>query len=96
MKHKTTFLGPIMSHILVYGIAGLFILGGIFALWAATLRLPDFNSLIDRRIAQSTKIYDRTGKVLLYDMRKPGDAVECWSEPNSMSPVTGLAYLPFR
>nr|CAH0109337.1 unnamed protein product [Daphnia galeata] len=37
-----------------------------------------------------------TGKVLLYDMRKPGDAVECWSEPNSMSPVTGLAYLPFR
>lgn len=37
-----------------------------------------------------------TGKVLLYDTRKPGDAVDCWSEPNSMSPVTGLAYLPFR
>ncbi|KAK4004882.1 E3 ubiquitin-protein ligase RFWD3 [Daphnia magna] len=36
-----------------------------------------------------------TGKVLLYDTRKPGDAVDCWSEPNSMSPVTGLAYLPF-
>ena len=37
-----------------------------------------------------------TGKVLLYDTRKSNEAVESWSEPNQMSPVTGLAYLPFR
>lgn len=37
----------------------------------------------------------QTGKVLLYDMRKPGDHVDCWTEPNNMSPVTGLAYLPY-
>ena len=37
-----------------------------------------------------------TGKVLLYDMRKPGETVDCWSDASSMSPVTGLAYLPFR
>lgn len=37
-----------------------------------------------------------TGKVHLFDTRKPGDPVETWSEPNNMSPVTGLAYLPFR
>ncbi len=35
-------------------------------------------------------------QVLLYDMRKPGDHVDCWTEPNNMSPVTGLAYLPYR
>lgn len=35
------------------------------------------------------------GKVLLYDTRKPGEAVDTWSEPNNTSPVTGLAYLPF-
>jgi len=38
----------------------------------------------------------QTGKVMLYDTRKPGQYVDCWSESNNMSPVTGLAYLPFR
>lgn len=36
----------------------------------------------------------QTGKVLLYDTHKPGQHVDCWSETNNMSPVTGLAYLP--
>ncbi|MEK7138167.1 MAG: transglycosylase domain-containing protein, partial [Patescibacteria group bacterium] len=30
--------------------------------------LPDPNSIADRRISESTKIYDRTGQVLLYDI----------------------------
>lgn len=30
--------------------------------------LPDPNKLIDRQIAQSTKIYDRTGKTVLYEI----------------------------
>lgn len=37
-----------------------------------------------------------TGKVLLFDTRKPGEPIDTWSEANNMSPVTGLAYLPFR
>ncbi len=39
---------------------------GIF--WVASLELPDFNNFENRTIANSTKIYDRTGKVLLYNI----------------------------
>src|ERR1035437_8701626 len=45
----------------------LFLFGAAF-LWAATLRIPDLSSLSERKIVQSTKIYDRTGQILLYDM----------------------------
>ena len=48
---------------------GLFILFmGIFLIWLATLRLPTLDSFEERKVNQSTKIYDRTGKVLLYDI----------------------------
>lgn len=43
-------------------------IGSIILLaWAAT-SLPDPNRIIDRSIALSTKIYDRTGEHLLYDI----------------------------
>lgn len=41
---------------------------GAFALWVATLKMPDLNAFESRVITQSTKIYDRTGKILLYDV----------------------------
>ena len=47
--------------------AGLVLLGILF-LWAATLRVPDLSDLATRKVVQSTKIYDRTGQILLYDM----------------------------
>ncbi|MES2213835.1 MAG: transglycosylase domain-containing protein [Patescibacteria group bacterium] len=37
-------------------------------LWVASLRIPDLSDLGERKVIQSTKIYDRTGQVLLYDM----------------------------
>ena len=46
-------------------IAGLFIVGLI---WASALDIPDFESFESRKVIQSTKIYDRTGQVLLYDV----------------------------
>jgi 1A family penicillin-binding protein len=49
----------------------LFLLGviSIFALFAWFSRdLPNPNQLMDRQVAQSTKIYDRTGKILLYEI----------------------------
>jgi len=54
----------------------LFILGagllitGIFAIWVSTLQLPDFKSFTERKIQSSTKIYDRTGTILLYDVHQ--------------------------
>lgn len=47
-----------------------FIVIGAGALWVATLRMPDLNSFQARKISESTKIYDRTGNVLLYDTGK--------------------------
>ena len=41
---------------------------GFASLWAASLRLPDLKAFDERRIEQSTKIYDRTGEVLLFDL----------------------------
>jgi penicillin-binding protein 1C len=45
-----------------------FICAGAGALWIATLQMPDLNTFGTRVIAQSTKIYDRTGTILLYDV----------------------------
>lgn len=48
---------------------GFFIGGGLF-IWAATFKIPDIQSLEDRKISQSAKLYDRTGTTLLYDLHE--------------------------
>ncbi len=48
----------------------LLVIAGLFILWVASLKIPALESLAERRIDQSTKIYDRTGEVLLYDMSR--------------------------
>lgn len=52
-------------------VAGIFVLIiAIMIVWLSSLRIPDFHSFENRLIENSTKIYDRTGKVLLYDVNK--------------------------
>ena len=36
--------------------------------WLSTIQLPDFNNFENRNIANSTKIYDRTGTIVLYNI----------------------------
>ncbi len=43
---------------------------GIFLFWITTIALPGLESVNSRRVEQSTKIYDRTGEILLYDVSK--------------------------
>lgn len=43
---------------------------GSVALWVSTFRIPDLAAIHERRISESTKIYDRTGEVLLYDLHR--------------------------
>ena len=43
---------------------------GLSILWLASLRIPALESISERQIDQSTKIYDRTGQILLYDLSK--------------------------
>ena len=52
------------------GLSATFIFTGLAALWVATLPMPDHNSFETRKHSESTKIYDRTGEILLYDTGK--------------------------
>lgn len=42
----------------------------VLFIWISTFDLPDFNDFENRVIQKSTKIYDRTGETLLYDIHK--------------------------
>lgn len=64
-SHKTFF----KNAFLVLFACGFFAVGGLFV-WTATIKIPDLNSLEDWKMVQSTKIYDRTEKVLLYDVHQ--------------------------
>ncbi|MCB9808879.1 penicillin-binding protein [Candidatus Nomurabacteria bacterium] len=43
---------------------------GILLLYVAFLKIPTFDEFIDREIASSTKIYDQTGEILLFDVHE--------------------------
>lgn len=40
----------------------------VIIFWITTLKIPDAESLNDLKVSQSTKIYDRTGKIILWDI----------------------------
>lgn len=41
---------------------------GVAIIWISFIRLPDFTSFETRKQVNSTKIYDRTGEIVLYDL----------------------------
>ena len=59
-----------VKKVLALSFAGGLFITGAFVLWAATLSMPSLESVETRRIEQSTKIYDRTGEILLYDLHQ--------------------------
>lgn len=59
----------VIDGLIVFFVAGL-IGGGVLLVWVSTLEIPDLSAFEQRRILQSTKIYDRTGEVLLYDLHQ--------------------------
>ncbi len=46
---------------------GFFVASGVF-IWIAQLEIPTLDGFDEKQLAQSTKIYDRTGEVLLFDL----------------------------
>ena len=51
--------------------ASIFILAfSVMVIWLVSMEIPDFNSFEDRKISNSTQIYDRTGEILLYDIHQ--------------------------
>lgn len=65
MKRKR-FYGNLLRILLIL----LLTTSGSLLLWVSSLKTPDFKSLEQRRVSESTKIYDRTGKILLYDIHQ--------------------------
>lgn len=59
-----------LKNIAFFILITLFVLAGIFFIWFATLKIPDITNFENRKIANSTKIYDKTGEVLLYDIHE--------------------------
>jgi penicillin-binding protein 1A len=51
-------------------ISFLFLFSGSLLVWASLIRLPDISSFEARKIANSSKITDRTGEVVLYDIHQ--------------------------
>ena len=47
--------------------AGALIFGALL-IWVSTIQLPDFSSFDSRKEVNSSKVYDRTGTVVLYDL----------------------------
>lgn len=52
----------------VFALFFLFVGGGL--LWASLLKLPDISTFEARKIANSSKITDRTGQIVLYDIHQ--------------------------
>lgn len=46
------------------------VLAGILVVWISLLKLPDFKSFTERKLQSSTKIYDRTGEIILFDIHQ--------------------------
>ncbi|MBI4086897.1 PBP1A family penicillin-binding protein [Candidatus Kaiserbacteria bacterium] len=72
MKRFKTFVGRHYKRVLLDIVVGIgvfaLVVGGSLLLWVSTLEIPDLQAFEQRRVLQSTKIYDRTGEILLYDL----------------------------
>lgn len=59
----------VIDVVIGFFVLGLVATGGVLV-WISTLNIPDLSSFEERRVQQSTKIYDRTGEILLYDLHQ--------------------------
>ena len=67
MKKSTKvfrFIKKEIERILIIGVILVFLAMGAGIIWVANLKIPDFGSFEARKVAQSTKIFDKTGTSL--------------------------------
>ncbi len=65
-RHHRRFL--FLRVFFFFSVVGFFISAGTVLVWLTTTNMPSIEGFQTRRVVESTKIYDRTGKVLLYDV----------------------------
>jgi len=68
-KKKKNIWGLVKSLSILIGIILIAILS-VFFVWFSTLEIPSVENFENRKISNSTKIYDRTGEILLYDIHE--------------------------
>jgi penicillin-binding protein 1C len=56
------------KNVLIFCGSSAILLVGLMIIWLSSLKIPDFHSFEDRKVENSTQIYDRTGEILLYDI----------------------------
>ncbi len=67
-SHRKPWWRKHIKGLVLLGLSAFFVIGGLAAIWVATLQIPDLSAFEGRKVAQSTKIFDRTGEILLYDV----------------------------
>lgn len=68
-RNNTSLFKRLLPKLIILALVGGIFMIGLFAYYSKDL--PDPNKIIDRSIALSTKIYDRTGEELLYEIHGP-------------------------
>jgi penicillin-binding protein 1C len=58
----------VLKPLIVLGVSFFLIGSSVAIIWLTTLQIPDLSAFEARKVAQSTKIFDRTGQILLYDI----------------------------
>ena len=58
------------KNVILFSTGVLILIASLIIIWLSLLRIPDFNSFDIRKVVNSTKIYDRTEKILLYDIHQ--------------------------
>ncbi len=78
---KGSWKHPIRN-IFFAGLGACAVFAGVVFIWLGTAKIPDFKSFDDRKVLNSTKIYDRTGEILLYDLHQ--DVKRTTVDPSKM------------
>ena len=68
LPKKTSGFLVWLEVIVILGIAFALFSIGAGIIWATVVPLPSIQNFESRRVAESTKIYDRTGNIILYDV----------------------------
>ncbi len=66
---KKSWKEILIDTILIFFVIFIIIASAIL-IWISTLQIPDLDVFEERQVKQSTKIYDRSGEILLYDLHQ--------------------------
>ncbi len=67
-RRRTSWVMKHLKALVLFTISLGLIAVGLGVIWFSTLQIPDLSAFEARKVAQSTKIYDRSGEILLYDV----------------------------